>query len=412
MALIVQKFGGSSVADVQRIKNVARLVIKEFDAGNQVVTVVSAMGKTTDNLIKMVREIMDEPPAREMDMLLSTGEQISIAALAIAIHSMDRDAISFTGPQVGIKTDSAHGRARIVQINDGRIRAALNEGKIVIVAGFQGVTADEEITTLGRGGSDTTAVALAAALQADRCDIYTDVDGVFTADPRIIPDARRLDTITYGEMLELASLGAKVLHGRSVELAKNYQVRLRVLSSLDPGPGTMVVEEYENMEDFFVSGVTLDRNESKLSIIGVPDKPGMAATIFSRLGAANISVDMIIQNVGSDGVNDISFTVDNEDFKSAKRLSEQICGEIGAMGVQSEEGIGKISVVGVGMKSHSGVAGRIFNALAAAGINIKMLSTSEICVSCLIDLDKGEAAVKAIHDEFTLAAKKAEPARL
>lgn len=407
MALIVQKFGGSSVADVSRIRNVARLVLKEADQGNQVVVVVSAMGKTTDNLIKMVKEITDDPPAREVDMILATGEQISIAALAICLHAMQRKAVSFTGPQVGIKTDQFHGRARIVHINDARIRNALNEGKIVIVAGFQGVTSDDEITTLGRGGSDTTAVALAAALKADRCDIYTDVDGVFTTDPRIVPEARRLDSITYGEMLELASMGAKVLHGRSVELAMNYKVPLRVLSSLEPGPGTMVLEAYENMEDFVVSGVTLDRTESKLSIIGVPDKPGMAARIFQRMGEANVSVDMIIQNVGSDGVNDISFTVDNEDFKRAKRLSEELCQEIGATAVQSEEGIGKISVVGVGMKSHSGVAGRIFSALAAKGININMVSTSEICVACLVDLAKGEEAVRAIHDEFQLGVKPA-----
>jgi aspartate kinase len=407
LALIVQKFGGSSVADVQRIRNVARLVIKEVEKGNQVVVTVSAMGKTTDNLLKMVREITDDPPAREVDMLLATGEQISIAALAICLDSMGHKAVSFTGPQVGIKTDKFHGRARIVHINDARIRNALDGGKVVTVAGFQGVTSDDEITTLGRGGSDTTAVALAAALKADRCDIYTDVDGVFTTDPRIVPEARRLDTITYGEMLELASMGAKVLHGRSVELAMNYKVPLRVLSSLEPGPGTMVMEAYENMEDFIVSGVTLDRTESKLSIIGVPDKPGMAARIFTGLGNANVSVDMIIQNVGSDGVNDISFTVDNEDFKRAKKLAEELCQEIGATAVQSEEGIGKLSVVGVGMKSHSGVAGRIFAALAARGINIKMVSTSEICVACLIDLARGEEAVKAIHDEFRLGAKPA-----
>ena len=390
--------------DAERIRNVAKLIVAEADRGNQVVVAVSAMGKTTDNLIALARELSEDPPPREMDMLLATGEQISIAMLAIALSAMGRRAISFTGPQVGIRTDRFHGRARIAQVNDARMRKALNDGYIVIVAGFQGVTEDEEITTLGRGGSDTTAVALAAALKADLCDIYTDVDGVYTADPRICKNARRLPRITYGEMLELASQGAKVLHNRSVELAMNHRVPLRVLSSYDPGPGTMVVEEYENMEDIVVSGASLQRNESKVSILGVPDKAGMAARIFTRLGEANIPVDMIIQNVAAGGRNDISFTINNEDFARAVALSEAIVQEIGAKSVETQKGIAKLSVVGIGMRSHAGVAAKMFQALAAQGISINTISTSEICVSCIVDLDRGEEALRAIHDAFDLGA--------
>ncbi len=403
MALIVQKFGGSSVRDNERILHVAQLVVDEKERGNDVIVAVSAMGKTTNNLIAMARELMPEPPAREMDMLLASGEQVSIAMLAIALHSMGHKAISFTGPQIGIKTDSLHGRARIVGINDVKLRDAIGDGKIVIVAGFQGVTGDLEITTLGRGGSDTTGVALAAALNADRCDIYTDVDGVYTADPRAVPDARRLDFITYDEMLELASVGAKVLHSRSVELAKIYRVPLRVLSSFEPGPGTMIVEEYKDMEKFVVSGVAIDETESQISILGVPDRPGVAASIFKQIAEAGISVDMIIQDVGTDDLNDISFTVDNEDFKAAKGLAEKLKEELGASGVVTEEGVAKISVVGVGMKSHSGVAAKLFGALAAADIGIKSITTSEICVSCLIDIESGRKAANAIHEAFELA---------
>ncbi len=403
MAIVVQKFGGSSVADAQCLGNVARRVIEEYDRGSAVVVVVSAMGKTTDNLLRQAHELSPDPPAREVDLLLATGEQVSVALLAIAINALGRRAIGFTGPQVGIETEPKYGRARIVHINDAKLRRALGDGRIVIVAGFQGVTQDQEITTLGRGGSDTTAVALAAALKADRCDIFTDVDGVYTADPKIVPQARKLRRITYDEMLELASVGAKVLHHRSVELAKNYAVPLRVLSSFDRGTGTLVVREYENMEQFVVSGVALKRGESKLSVLGVPDRPGMAAEIFTRLGEANIPVDMIIQNVGSDGRNDISFTVQHEDFRQAHRIAEEACRAIGALGVAADEGIAKVSVVGVGMKSHAGVAGRVFRALARAGINIDMVSTSEICISCLIDPEAGEAAVGAVHEEFGLS---------
>ncbi len=402
MGLIVQKFGGTSVADVERMRNVAGHIIAEADRGNSVVTVVSAMGVMTDDLVNMIAEITDDPPAREMDMLLSTGEQISIATLAITLHAMGREAVSLTGPQVGIETDGAHGKARILKIADARVREALEAGKIVIVAGFQGTSRDMEITTLGRGGSDTTAVALAAALKADRCDIYTDVDGVYTADPRILPEARRLDAITYDEMLELASKGAKVLNSRSVELAKNFSVPLRVLNSMNPGPGTMVVKEYEHMEDFVVSGVTVNEHEAQISIIGVPDKPGMAAKVFKTLGDAGIAVDMIIQNIGSDKVNDISFTVGEADFSRAKEIAEQLVSEMGAIEVQTDDSIAKLSVVGVGMKSHSGVAGNMFQALADAGINIQMVSTSEICITCLIDVGQVRDALKALHKEFGL----------
>jgi aspartate kinase len=402
LALIVQKFGGSSVRDNDRIRHVAQLVVAEKQRGNDVIVAVSAMGKTTNNLVAMAREFSAEPPAREMDMLLASGEQISIAMLAIALHSMGHKAISFTGPQVGIKTDSLHGRARIVGINDAKLRDAIGDGKIVIVAGFQGVTGDLEITTLGRGGSDTTGVALAAALQADRCDIYTDVDGVYTADPRAVPSAQRLNFITYDEMLELASVGAKVLHSRAVELAKIYNVPLRVLSSFEPGPGTMIVQEYKDMEKFVVSGVAIDESESQISILGVPDRPGVAASIFKQIAEAGISVDMIIQDVGTDDLNDISFTVDNEDFKAAKELAEQLKEQLGAGGVVTEEGVAKISVVGVGMKSHSGVAAKLFGALASADIGIKSITTSEICVSCLIDIDSAKKAANAIHEAFGL----------
>lgn len=384
------------------MKHVAQRVIAEQNRGHEVVVVVSAMGSTTDDLVDMVHQIMPEPPAREMDMLLSTGEQISIAMLAIAIHSYGKQAISFTGRQVGIKTDAIHGRARIAEIDDSRIRDALAQGKIAIVAGFQGETEDAEITTLGRGGSDTTAVALAAALGAARCDICTDVAGVFTADPRIIPQARLLERITYDEMLELASLGAKVLHSRSVEIAKKYEVPLRVMSSLEDGPGTLIVQEYEDMEKYVVSGVTITEDESKVSIIGVPDRPGVASSVFSQLAEADISVDMIIQNVASDNRNDISFTVAKADLRRTVELAKRLCGELEAAGVQTEEAIAKISVVGVGMKSHSGVAAKLFGALAEAGISIKSITTSEISVSCLIDIDAATKAAQAIHTAFDL----------
>ncbi|MBN1900524.1 aspartate kinase [Candidatus Sumerlaeota bacterium] len=404
MPLVVQKFGGSSVADVEKIKNVARKGIREKKEGNDVIVVVSAMGKTTDQLIAMAHRITNDPNPREMDMLMSTGEQVSIAMLAIAFHSMGEKAISFTGPQVGIITDSTHRKARIKSINTEKIHKALREGNIVIVAGFQGISTENDITTLGRGGSDTTAVALAAALNADVCDIYTDVDGVYTTDPRIVPKARKLEKITYDEMLELASLGAKVLHSRSVELAKNYNVVIQVRSSFDDNPGTLVVKEDKSMEDIVVSGVAYNRNETKISIIGVPDHPGVASEIFSKIADAHIVVDMIIQNVGGDGKNDISFTVGKEDFVQTLKISKQLCEELGANEVRSDDKIAKVSVVGVGMKTHCGVAAKMFRALANAGINIDMISTSEIKISCVIRSDDLDKAVQAIHDELELEA--------
>ena len=408
MGLIVQKFGGSSVADVERMRNVARKIIAEADLGNQVVVAVSAMGKTTDGLLGLVAQVTDTPDPREVDMLLATGEQVSISILTLVLQSMGRKAVSMTGPQVGLMTDASHRKARITHINGDKLRGELEQGKIVIVAGFQGTTLDGQITTLGRGGSDTTAVALAAALKADRCDIYTDVDGVYTTDPRIVPGARKLDFITYDEMLELASLGAKVLHSRSVELAKNFDVPLQVLNSFNNNPGTMVVKEFAKMEDIVVSGVAYNRNESKISLLGVPDTPGMAARLFSLLGEHKVVVDMIIQNVAHGGANDISFTVGNEDFKSTQQLIEGFATEIGAKGVQTDENIGKVSVVGVGMKSHSNVASKMFGALAKAGINILTISTSEIKISVLIPKDDIDRAVQAIHDEFELEKAVAE----
>jgi aspartate kinase len=402
LAVIVQKFGGSSVADPERIKHVADLAIREQDNGHQVVVVVSAMGKTTDGLLALVQQITTSPDPREIDMLLSTGEQVTIAMLAIAIQSKGRHAISFTGPQVGILTDTAHRKAKIVHINDEKIRRELEAGRIVIVAGFQGMTAQNEVTTLGRGGSDTTAVALAAVLKADVCDIYTDVDGVYTADPRIVKNPRKLQRISYDEMLELASLGAKVLHSRSVEFAKNYNVPIHVRSSFQDVPGTMVVKEAKEMEDIVVSGVAYNRNEAKVSLIGVPDRPGVAAEFFDKIGSANICVDMIIQNVGESGLNDISFTVSKEDLDEALKVASAAAKELGAKEVRHDREIAKVSVVGVGMKSHSGVAATMFRALAKNGINIDMISTSEIKISCVIREKDVDKAVQSIHEEFEL----------
>ncbi len=402
MSIIVQKFGGSSVADPERINHVADICIREKQAGKQVVVVVSAMGKTTDNLLKMVSELSSNPNPREIDMLISTGEQVTIAMLAIAIQAKGNSAISFTGPQVGIVTDNSHRKAKIVRINDEKIRKALDAGNIVIVAGFQGTTIDNEVTTLGRGGSDTTAVALAAVLKADVCDIYTDVDGVYSADPRIVRNARKLTQISYDEMLELASLGAKVLHSRSVEFAKNYDVPIHVRSSFEDVPGTMVIKEVKEMEDIVVSGVAYNRGEAKISLIGVPDRPGVAADLFGILGGANIGVDMIIQNVGESGTNDISFTVSKEDLDDALQVTEGAAKELNAREVRHDRNIAKISVVGVGMRSHAGVASTMFRALAKNNINIEMISTSEIKISCVIREDDVDRAVQAIHEEFEL----------
>ncbi len=402
MALIVQKYGGTSVGSIERIRAVARRVAESIDKGDQVVVVVSAMGGETDRLINLACQITPDPDEREMDMLISTGERVAIALLAMALHALGYKARSFTGRQVGIITDSAHTKARIERITAERIYQALEEGIIPIVAGFQGIDEKSDVTTLGRGGSDTTAVALAAALKADFCDIYTDVDGVYTADPNIVPNARRLDKISYEEMLEMASLGAKVLQARSVEFAAKYNVPVRVLSSFNNKPGTLIVKEDKDMEQVLVSGVTCDKNTAKITLMGVPDKPGIAAKIFGQVADANIVVDMIIQNVSQDGLTDISFTVPRPDLKKAMEIVKKAGREIGTRKVEAKEDIAKVSIVGVGMKSHSGVATKMFATLARERINIMMISTSEIKVSCVIDLRYSELAVRALHDAFEL----------
>ena len=403
MALIVQKYGGTSVANTDRIKNVAARVAKYRKEGDQVVVVVSAMSGVTDNLIKLAKEIMPLPSEREMDMLLATGEQTTIALTAMALHSIDIDAVSLTGAQAGIVTDGVHTKAKIQNITPKQVHAMLDSGKVVIVAGFQGQTQEGHITTLGRGGSDLTAIALAAALGADLCQIYTDVDGVYTADPRIVTSARKLKEISYDEMLELASLGAKVMQSRSVEFAKKFGVVFEVRSSLNDNPGTIVKEETASMEDVVIRGVSLDKNQAKVTIVGVPDKPGVAARVFNALADSAINVDMIVQNVSSNSgtpATDISFTVDKPDLLKASRVIEGLKGEIGYRESTADEKIGKLSIVGVGMRSHSGVAAKMFQTLAAEGVNIDMISTSEIKISVIIDIAKGEPAMRAVHKAF------------
>jgi len=399
MALLVQKFGGSSVADAEKIANVARRVA-ECAPGNQLVVVVSAMGKTTDGLLTLARQISSAPDLRELDMLLSTGEQVTIALLTMALHARGLKARSFTGPQVGMRTDRSHTQARITQIDADRVRRALDAGEIAVVAGFQGLSDQDEITTLGRGGSDLTAVALAAALKADVCEIYTDVDGVYTADPNIVPDARKLARVAYDEMLELASLGAKVLQTRSVEFAKKYGVTVHVRSTFRPDPGTLVTKEEQGMEQAVVTGVTHDRSQAKISILRVPDRPGIAARVFGAIAVKDIVVDMIVQNISQDGHTDMSFTLPRGD--SARAVSElsDVAQEIGARGIVHDERVAKVSIVGVGMRSHSGVASTMFAALAREGINIQMISTSEIAVSCVIEDKYAELAVRTLHDAF------------
>ncbi len=403
MALIVQKFGGTSVANPERIKNVATRVAGYRSRGDKVVVVVSAMSGVTDNLIKMAKAIMPLPNEREMDVLLATGEQTTIALTAIALHSLGVAAVSLTGAQAGIVTDGVHTKAKIQNITPQKIHDLLDAGSVVIVAGFQGQTIEGQVTTLGRGGSDLTAIALAAALKADLCQIYTDVDGVYTTDPRIVPNARKLEEISYDEMLELASLGAKVMQSRSVEFAKKFGVVFEVRSSLNDNPGTIVKEETNSMEGIVVRGVSLDKNQAKLTLVGVPDKPGMAARVFKALGDATINVDMIVQNIshGSGApATDLSFTVDKPDLLKAQKVIESLKTEIAYGKVIATENIGKLSIVGVGMKSHTGVAGKMFDTLAREGINIDMISTSEIKVSVVIDLAKGEQAMKAVHAAF------------
>ena len=403
MALIVQKYGGTSVGTSGRIRNVAQRVAKYHSQGDQIVVVVSAMSGVTDNLNKLAKEIMPLPSEREMDVLLATGEQTTIALTAIALHALNVDAVSLTGAQAGIVTDGVHTKAKIMNITPKRIHDLLNEGKVVIVAGFQGQSMEGQITTLGRGGSDLTAIALAAALKADLCQIYTDVDGVYTADPRIVPSARKLEEISYDEMLELASLGAKVMQSRSVEFAKKFGVVFEVRSSLNENPGTLVKEETKSMEGVVVRGVSLDKNQAKVTLVGVPDKPGVAARIFEAIGEANINVDMIVQNISHGSgkpATDLSFTVDKPDLLKAQKVIEGLRGEVGFGEVIATDKIGKLSIVGVGMKSHSGIAGKMFKTLAREGVNIDMISTSEIKISVIIDLGKGEQAMKAVHAEF------------
>src|SRR5437667_1607650 len=399
MALLVQKFGGSSVADAEKITNVARRVVASAP-GNQLVVVVSAMGKTTDGLLALARQISATPDPREMDMLLSTGEQVTIALLAMALQSLGLKARSFTGPQVGMRTDHSHTQARITQIDADRVRRALDAGEIAVVAGFQGLSDQEEITTLGRGGSDLTAVALAAALKADVCEIYTDVDGVYTADPNIVPDARKLARVAYDEMLEMASLGAKVLQARSVEFAKKYGVPVHVRSTFKPDPGTLVTREESGMEEVVVTGITHDRSQSKISLPRVPDRPGIAAQVFGAVAESTTVGDVPVNNISRDGFTDISFTVPRGDHVRAQTALEEIGRTVGAEKVLHDERVAKVSIVGVGMRSHSGVAARMFAALSKEGINIQMISTSEIAVSCLIEEKYAELAVRTLHDAF------------
>jgi aspartate kinase len=403
MALIVQKYGGTSVGNTDRIKNVAARVAKYHAKGDKIVVVVSAMSGVTDNLIKLAKDIMPLPDEREMDVLLATGEQTTIALTAIALHSIGIPAVSLTGAQAGIVTDGVHTKAKIRNISPDGVHDFLNQGKVVIVAGFQGETPQGQITTLGRGGSDLTAIALAAAVKADLCQIYTDVDGVYTADPRIVPNAKKLQEISYDEMLELASLGAKVMQSRSVEFAKKFGVIFEVRSSLNENPGTIVKEETKSMEGIVVRGVSLDKNQAKITLVAVPDKPGVAARVFKALGDATVNVDMIVQNIshGSGApATDLSFTLDKPDLLKAQKVIDALKAEIGFGNVITSEKIGKLSIVGVGMKSHSGVAGKMFDTLAKEGVNIEMISTSEIKISVVIDLAKGEQAMKAIHAAF------------
>jgi aspartate kinase len=402
MALYVYKFGGTSVGNVERIKAVAEKVKKAHNSGDQIVVVLSAMSGETNRLIGLAKEMQTHPTERELDVLISTGEQVTVALLSMALHALGCDACSYTGSQVKILTDSSFTKARIRKIDDDRIHADLNAGKIVVVAGFQGVDENDNITTLGRGGSDTTAVALAAALNADECHIYTDVDGVYTTDPRVEPKARRLNRITFEEMLEMASLGSKVLQIRSVEFAGKYNVALRVLSSFTEGCGTLITYEESSVESALISGIAFNRDEAKLTITGVPDLPGVAFKILGPIAEANIEIDMIIQNIADDATTDFTFTVHRNDFQRAKASLEQTCVELGARKVTGDDSIVKVSIVGVGMRSHAGIASTMFQTLASENINIQMISTSEIKISVVIDEKYLELAVRALHAAFKL----------
>jgi len=400
MSLIVQKFGGSSVADADKIRNVARIITETYRKGHQVVVVLSAQGDTTDDLIEKAREINPNASKREMDMLLATGEQISIALCAMAIEKMGYQAVSLTGWQAGMLTDSSYSAARIKRIRTERVRKELDKNKIVLVAGFQGINKYDDVTTLGRGGSDTSAVALAAALHADLCQIYTDVDGVYTADPRHVKGARKLEEITFDEMLELASLGAQVLHNRSVEMAKRYSVNMEVLSSFSGNPGTKVKEVVKTMEKTHVSGVAKDKNVARVALVGLEDRPGIAFKIFSLLAKENVNVDIILQSIGRDDTKDISFTVSQDDMEKARQVMVDNQDAIGFNSIEVSDQVAKISIVGAGMANNAGVACKMFEALFSASINIHMISTSEIKVSVLVDERDAERAVQAIHDRF------------
>ncbi|NCP03449.1 MAG: aspartate kinase [Deltaproteobacteria bacterium] len=402
MALVVQKYGGTSVGSIERIRNVAQRVAETFDQGNDVVVIVSAMSGETNRLVALANDVCEFPSEREYDVLVATGEQVTIALLAMCLESMGYKAKSYLGSQIPVITDSAHAKARIQSIPDTKIRADLAEKRIVVCAGFQGVDEFGDITTLGRGGSDTSAVAIAAALKADVCEIYTDVDGVYTTDPRVVPAARKLDKISYEEMLEMASLGAKVLQIRSVEFAKKYNVVIHVRTSFDNRQGTLVMKEDAEMETVLVSGIAFNKDEAKISVLGVPDQPGIAAQIFSPLTEANITVDMIIQNVSSDGKTDLTFTVPKTDCKKVLQLIEPLAQKIGARGVSSDTAISKVSIIGVGMHSHAGVAGQMFSTLSREGINIEMISTSEIKISCVVNEKYTELAVRVLHEAFGL----------
>jgi aspartate kinase len=402
MALIVQKYGGTSVGNPERIKNVARRVLETQQAGNQVVAVVSAMSGVTDSLIKLAKEVHQEPSEREMDVLLATGEQTTIALLAMAIQSVGGKAASLTGAQAGIVTDGIHTKAKIANITPTRVHQLLNAGNVVIIAGFQGETVDGHITTLGRGGSDLSAIAIAAAVKADVCQIYTDVDGVYTADPRIIPNATKIQEISYDEMLEMAALGSKVMQARSVEFAKKFNVVFEVRSSFNNNPGTIVKAETAKMEDVVIRGVAVDKKQAKVTIAGVPDKPGVAAKVFKTVADAMINTDVIVQNVSEKGSTDISFTVADTDAAKAAKVLQPVVKEIGAREVTSTGDIAKLSVVGIGMRSHPGVAAKMFETLSNAGVNIGMISTSEIKISVIIGLADADKAAKAIHDAFGL----------
>ncbi len=402
MTLIVQKYGGTSVGTIERIQAVADRVIETKKQGNQVVVVLSAMSGETDRLLSLAKALSHTPTPRELDVLLSTGEQVTIALLSMALEEKGYPAVSYTGGQVHIRTDNEHNKARIVDIEAARVHKKLTEGKIVVVAGFQGIDEDGNITTLGRGGSDTTAVAMAAALEADECRIYTDVDGVYTADPRIVQNAQRLPLITYEEMLEMASLGSKVLQIRSVEFARKYNVNLRVLSSFEDGPGTLITDEDENMEAALISGIAHNRDEAKLTIVGVPDMPGIASKILGPIADANIEVDMIVQNVGLDNSTDFTFTVNRNDYDKAFAILQKTAKSIDAKDVSGDNTIVKISAVGVGMRSHAGIANIMFKALADEGINIQMISTSEIKVSVVVAEKYLELGVRTLHTAFGL----------